>query len=193
MAKRKYEFKPDPNGGGLWNKLHLTPTQRRAAWRWLFYTLLFLACLVVQDAFLGRFRFFGACIDLVPCVIMLVYLHTGAQAGCVFALCASAFYAFSGSAPGLYVTILITVIGAVVSCAQHSFLQPGFYSDWLCTAVSMVAYELCVFGMGLILSQTHPGRAGVFLLAAVLCALVTPVLYLPVERIGKMGGQLWNE
>lgn len=193
MAKRKYEFKPDPTDSGLLNKLYLTPAQRAKVRQWICYSLLFVFCLAVQDSLLGRWRIFGGVVDLAPCVIMLIYVYQGAEAGCVFALSAALFYEFSGSAPGIYVVVFITVLGALASGIQRSFLQPGFWSDWLTAGVSMALYELSVFFMGVILGQTYQGRIGVYLATALLCVAVIPALYVPVKKIGEIGGKTWNE
>lgn len=193
MAKRKYEFKPDPTGAGLMNKLHLTPAQRAKLWQWICYGGLFAVCLAAQDSLLARWRLFGGVLDLAPCVILLIYVFKGAEDGCVFALSAALFYEFSGSAPGIYVVILITVIGAVASGLQRAFLQPGFWSDWLATGLAVALYELSVFGMGMMLGLTYMDRIGVYLATAVLCVAVIPALYVPVKKIGEIGGQIWNE
>lgn len=193
MAKHKYEFKPDPAGSGLMNKLYLTPQQRSRIKQWALYTVLFVLSLAVQDAVLGRYRILGGVIDLAPCFIMLVYVVQGAENGCVFALSTALFYYFSGSAPGMYVVLLITVIGAVISVLQESFLQPGFGADWFCAGLAMVIYEMSVFCVGLISGQTYGGRFGAFFVTAVLCVAVIPALYPPVKKIGEIGGTTWSE
>ena len=54
MAKKKYEFKPDPAGSGTLSKLYLTRKQRQSVLKWALYGLLCLAALILQD-FCARF------------------------------------------------------------------------------------------------------------------------------------------
>lgn len=193
MAKRKYEFKPDPDGSGILNKLYLTASQRRGILKWSLFGLLFLVCLVIQDAMLSRYTFFGGTVDLAAGVIMLVCVCQGVDSGCVFAFAAGAVYAFSGSAPGNFSIILLTVIGSVMAAFRESYLRQGFASDLLCAAVGVVLYEMGLFLIGLAMAYTHTGRLSCFVMTAVLSAAVMPVLYPLVGRIGGNGGKIWKE
>ena len=71
MARKKYRFRPDPTGAGIWNKLYITPQQRKIALKWGLYGLICLVCLILQDAVLGRVRLFGGYVDLAPAAIIL--------------------------------------------------------------------------------------------------------------------------
>ena len=72
MARRKIEFKPDPTDGGILNKLYITPKQRKTIRKWLCYSLVCVACLVIQDSVLGRARLFGGMVDLASAAIALI-------------------------------------------------------------------------------------------------------------------------
>ena len=193
MVNKKYQFRPDPTGAGIWNKLYITPQQRKTALKWGLYGLVCMAALILQDAFLGRVRFFGGFVDMTPCAIMLVCVMQGAESGSLFALIASMIYVFSGSAPDTFSIAFITVYSVLLTLFRERFLRRSFSSAWLCTAAAVVLYEISVYLMGLFLGLTYPGRIGVFALSALFTALVAPLLYPLLGWIGKIGGETWKE
>ncbi|MBQ8622003.1 MAG: hypothetical protein IJ422_06785 [Oscillospiraceae bacterium] len=193
MARRKYEFKPDRPDGGLANRLYLTKKQRLSLLKWILFGLVLLVLTVLQDVVLCRFRIFGATTDLVPCAILLSAVLLGSDTGSVFCLIAACFYDFSGSAPGTYVIPLLTILGIGITIFRQSFLRQSLSAAMVCTAASVVAYELLIWAMGLFLGQTYLGRLPFFLLTAGLSLLAAPVLYPILRSIGKIGGETWKE
>ena len=113
---RKYEFRPDKPRNGLLSKLFITQKQRRGILKWSLYALVLLVLSVLQDVILCRVNIFGATTDLVPCGIFVICVVEGAEKGCVFALCASMLYLFSGTAPGVRAII---AIAKITSTATH--------------------------------------------------------------------------
>lgn len=192
MAK-KYEFKPDRPRSGLLNKLYLTQKQRRDLLHWVLYGLMLLVLSILQDVILCHLRIFGASTELVPCAIFLICIVEGSHRGSVFALVAALCYLFSGTAPGPYAMVFITVLAILVTIFRQALLQKGFSAAMLCTGVAMVVYELAVFGFGLFLGLTHLGRWYGFLISAFLSLLTAPVLYPIVLSIGTIGGEPWKE
>lgn len=193
MARRKYEFKPDRTQTGPLSRLYLTKKQRLSLLKWLLFGLVLLVLSVVQDVVMSRVRILGATTDLVPCAILLAAVLLGPENGSVFCLVAAALYQFSGSAPGVYVIPLITALGAAAGIFRLSYLRSGFSTALICTAGTMVIYELAVWAMGLFLGQTQPGRVTVFLLTGGLTLAAVPVLYPVMRSIGKIGGEAWKE
>lgn len=193
MAKKKLEFRPDREGTGLLSKLYITPRQRKFLLKWAMYSLFCVAVLVVQDVILSRLKLFGGMAELTPCAIMLICLMEGPEQGGTFALAASVFYLFSGTAAGSYCVALITVSAVLAAVFRGNFLRRSFSSHWLCAGVAMVVYELGVFVMGLFLAQTHGSRALAFGMTAALSVLTMPVLYPAIALIGKIGGETWKE
>ena len=193
MAKKKYRFRPDPTGAGVWNKLYITPQQRKTALKWALYGLVCIIALIAQDAFLGRLRIFGGYVDLTPCAIVRVCVLQGSEPGSLFALIASMIYVFSGSAPGSYAIAMITVYSVLVTLFRERFLRRSFSSAWLCTMVAVVLYEISVYLIGLFLGLTYPGRIGVFAMSAVMTTLAAPALYPLLGWIGRIGGETWKE
>ena len=189
----KYEFKPDPTGSSPLRGLYLTPLQRQRILKWSLYCALVLAALVLQDTILGRIRFCGATTDLAVCVIMLIGVMEGAEVGGVFALCASVFYYFSGSAPGPYVIVLVTGIAIAAALYRQSYWRQGLSTAVLCTGLAMLAYELLLAFIGILMNLTRWNRLGVFILTALLSAGLVFPLYPLARAIGKIGGEPWKE
>ena len=193
MAKKKYQFRPDPTGAGIWNKLYITPKQRKTALKWGLYGMVCLVCLILQDAFFGRVRLLGGYADLAPAAIILICLMQGSHSGSLFALIGSMVFVFSGSAPDTFAIAFITVYAALVTLFREQFLRRGFGSAWICTGVAMVAYELSVYLLGLFFALTYPGRITVFLMSALVTSLAVPALYPLLNWIGRIGGETWKE
>lgn len=189
----KYEFKPDPKGTNLLKKLYMTRLQRLQLLKWGLYTFVCIFALVVQDVILSRFRISGATTDLAVCIILLIGIYEGIETGGLFALIASTFYWFSGSAPGTYVIALLTFLTIGVTLFRHSFWRRGFGSTTLCTGIAIIIYEMAIFAVGIFSGLTIWDRAGVFLLTGLLTCLVMVPLYPLVKTIAKIGGNTWKE
>ena len=192
MAK-KYEFKPDKPVSGIFNKLFLTQKQRRSVLRWGLYSLVLLVLSVLQDVLLCRFHLFGTTTELVPCGIFLICLLEGLERGSVFSLCASCLYLFSGSAPGNYAIVFITVLSVGITAFRQIFLRKGFPAAMLCTGVAMLIYELAVFAIGLFLGMTTFGRLGSRCVTALLTLATAPAIFPILNAISKIGGEAWKE
>ena len=192
MAK-KYEFQADKPHAGLLDKLYITPKQRLSILKWSLLSLMVLALSVLQDVVFCRFRLFGATTDLVPCAIILICIIEGVENGSVFALFASTVYQFSGTAPGMYAMVLITLLAIAAAIFRQSYLQKGFSAAFVCTGGSLLIYELLLFLITLFLGLTYPGRLFGFLLSGGLTLLSLPVLYPVFLLIGSIGGSIWNE
>ena len=189
----KYEFKPDPTGSSLLSKLYLTPRQRRQIIKWTLYALVLMAAIGVQDTLLARIRIFGATTDLAVCAIVVIGMLEGAENGGLFALAASVFYYYSGSAPGAYVVVLVTVLTIATALFRQNFWTLGLSTTVLCTGLGMLVYELALFTIGLCMGLTRGNRLGVFLMTAVFSAVMVFPLYPLVRVIGNIGGEAWKE
>lgn len=190
MAK-KYEFKPDKPRSGFLNKLFLTQKQRRSLLKWSLYAAVLIVVSLLQDVVLCRMDIHGATTELVPCAIFLVCIMEGVETGGVFALVASLFYLFSGSAAGYYSVAFITTLAVLVTAFRQGYLQSGFAAALLCTAAAMLVYEVLVFGITLFLGLVRPENILVSLMTAALSLPVIPLLYPIFLSIG--GTNAWNE
>ena len=193
MFGRKHDFKPDKTHSGMLNKLYLTKKQRLAIGKWLLVSLLLIAVSLVQDVILSRFYVAGATTDLLSCAILLACILYDPEVGSIFVLISSTLYWFSGSAPGPYVIALLTFIGMLISIFRHSFLREGFGGVLLCTAVAVMVYELCLFGIGYFLNHTTLQRLPQFCITGGLSLAVVPILYPIFLSISKIGGETWKE
>ena len=193
MAKKKIEFRPDSTGASLISKLYITPTQRKKLYRWLAYSAICIALLVIQDVILWRVELFGGGVDLIPAVILLVCVMEGAESGGVFALCASIVYYYSGSAPGAYCITLLVLPGVAAAMFRQSYLRRGFASHWICTAAAALVYQLGVFAMGLFFGNTDWSHWFSFVMNACLGIGVLPVVYPLLNGVSQIGGDKWKE
>lgn len=192
MAK-KYSFKPDRIKTNILSKLYLTQTQRRTILKWSLYGLMLLVLSLLQDVVLCRFRIGGSTTELLPCAIFLICLIEGSESGSIFTLVAASLYLFSGSAPGVYSLIFITILGIGMTILRQAYFQKGFMAALVCVAGAMFIYELLVFAIGLFLGLTVFGRIFGFLLTAGLSLISVPILYPIVLAIASIGGQTWKE
>lgn len=190
---KKREFQADKPHANLIDKLYITPKQRLFLLKWLLIGVTLLILSVLQDVVLCRFRLFGATTDLVPCAIILICIMEGVENGSVFALCASLVYQFSGSAPGMYAMVFLTVTAIFAALFRQSYLQKGLGAAFFCTAGALLVYELLIFFMGLFLDLCYPERIVGFVISGSLSLISIPLLYPLILLIGSIGGSIWNE
>ena len=193
MARKKYEFRPDPTGYDVAGKLYLTKQQRQGLLKWFLYGAVCVAGLVLQDSMLARLRIFGGGFELAPALIILICVLEGCDSGSVFALGASLVYVFSGSAQGRYCIIYLTLAAVLAAAFRQSYLRRGTGSDLICVGAAMAAYELCLLTVGVFLELTYPERWPVFLMTALVSTLSAGLLYAPLKHIGTIGGNVWKE
>jgi hypothetical protein len=193
MARRKYEFRPDPTGFDWASKLLLTPKQQKSVLKWLLYSLVCVAGLVLQDSMLSRLRFLGGGFELAPALIILICVLEGCENGSVFALIGSMLYVLSGSGQDRYCIVLLTLAAVLAAAFRQSYLRRGAGSDLICVGIFMMLYELGIFAVGLFLELTYPGRWVWFVMTAILSTLTAGVLYRILTRIGTIGGNVWKE
>lgn len=193
MARKKHEFRPDAVRQDILGKLLLTPRQRQSALRWLLFSLVCLAALILQDTVMSRFSILGTTTDLVPCCIIAICILQGAESGSVFALTASLIYHFSGSSPGVFAIPLITGLAVLGTIFRQGYLRKGFSTLVICTGVCLMVYELCIFFVGLFLKSTIWPRFFAFPGSALVTLALVPVLYPILLSIGKIGGETWKE
>lgn len=192
MAKN-IDFKPDKPRSSWLSKLYLTALQRKAILKWSLYGLSLVLLSVLQDVILCRFRLFGATTELVPCAIFLICVLSGTEQGSIFALVSSALYLFSGTAPGPYSMVFITVLAIFVSIMRQAFLQKGFAAAMLCTALATVVYVLLNFIIGVFLGLAPLDRILGACITAGLTLIPAPILYPVFLSIGSIGGEAWKE
>lgn len=193
MTRKKNEFRPDTFREDILGKLLLTKKQSQVLLRWVLFSAVCLAGLLIQDVVMSRFTLFGTTTDLVPCCILAVCILQGAESGCIFALIGSMLYYFSGSAPGIFAIPMITVIAVLTAVFRQAYLRKGFSTMLLCTGTALFLYEIGTFLIGLFLGSTIASRFPAFLITALITLALVPVLYPILLSIGKIGGEIWKE
>jgi hypothetical protein len=193
MARKKIEFRPDPTGHNWADKLRLTPLQRKSVLKWLLYSAVCVAGLVLQDSMLARLRLFGGCFDVTPALIVLICVLEGSENGSLFALLASMVYVFSGTGQGHYCIAMLTLAAVLATAFRQSYLRRGAGSDLICVGGAMVLYEMAVFTAGVVQGLTYRARWGVFLMTAIVSTLAAGAVYALLKYIGTIGGNAWKE
>ena len=193
FRRKNADFRPDSQRQDWTQRLYLSPQQQRRYLKWALLSLLSVVALVLQDVLFARMSLFGATVDMVPTVLFMICIIHGAESGAVFMLVGALIYWFSGSAPGVYVILLIPVLGTVAAAFRQAYLRKGFRTTLMCTAAALVAYETVSFLASLLLGVTRFGRAYVMMISTVLSLLTLPAVFLLVWGICKIGGDSWKE
>lgn len=193
MFRRKYEFKPDRTDSGILNKLHLTKRQRLLLLKWVLTGLFLVLLSLVQDTMLSRVSIYGATFDLLACGILLGCMFFDPDTAAVYLLVSSAFYYFSGTAPGVYIIAVLTFLGVMLCIFRRSYLRRSFSSTFLCTVFGLIVYKLLVFVIGLFLGSTTWDRYLIFAISAGLSIAVIPLFYPIFLAIRNFGGETWKE
>lgn len=193
FRRKNADFRPDSQRQDWTQRLYLSPQQQRRYLKWALLSLLSVVALVLQDVLFARMSLFGATVDMVPTVLFMICVIHGAESGAVFMLVGALIYWFSGSAPGVYVILLIPVLGTVAAAFRQAYLRKGFRTTLMCTAAALVVYETVSFLASLLLGVTRFGRAYVMVISTVLSLLTLPAVFLLVWGICKIGGDSWKE
>lgn len=193
FRRKNADFRPDSQRQDWTQRLYLSPQQQRRYLKWALLSLLSVVALVLQDVLFARMSLFGATVDMVPTVLFMICVIHGAESGAVFMLVGALIYWFSGSAPGVYVILLIPVLGTVAAAFRQAYLRKGFRTTLMCTAAALVAYETVSFLASLLLGVTRFGRAYVMVISTALSLLTLPAVFLLVWGICKIGGDSWKE
>ena len=193
FRRKAPEFRPDAEGSSLRKLLHFTRQQRTDVLRWVLYCAVCVLMLLLQDVLMSRIAVLGATTDLAPAAILLIAVMENCETGSLYALIASLFYFFSGSAPEAYCVILITVFGMFFSLFRQQYLHRSVGSVVVCAGAAQIGYELGLWGIGLFLGLTRFDRLGRFFLTGVYSAACMVPLYWIFNKIGTMGGRQWKE
>lgn len=193
VRRKASEFRPDNEGTDLLKLLHLTQTQRNRYLRWGLYCLSVVAAIVLQDVIMSQIRPLGAPLDLPAAMILTITILEGSETGSIFAMAASIFYFFSGSAPGAYCVGLLVTLGTLLSLFRQKIWHRSSGSIILCSAIALFLYELGLFGSGLFLGLTTWRYFMRFILTAAYSSVLLIPFYHLELRIGLIGGNVWKE
>ena len=97
---------------------------------WGLYALAFLLVMLFEEVTLGRQRFFGAKLSLLPMVIVLISMHLGHEVGGLFSLLAALFWCCSGGDSGSIAILTWTVLGIAAGYLCCAVFRPGILRRW---------------------------------------------------------------
>lgn len=193
MKRTRSEFKPDATHQTVLKTLRLTRLQRLRLLKWVCYVLLLILAVVMQDVVLSRVRVFGATVELVVSLILLITVAEGTEVGSVFVLIASVLYFYTGTAPGAY-TIGFLCFGGIFACLlRQMYLNRSRGAIVLCAGAAAILYEIALFAMGIFQGLTRWEKLPTFLLSGVYNLLIMIPLYPLICKIGTIGGNTWKE
>ncbi len=193
MKRQKSEFKPDATHTSLLKTLRLTRQQQLRLSKWIGYVLLLILAVVIQDVILSRVSIFGASIDLVVSLILLITVVEGTEVGSLFVLIASVLYYYTGTAPGAYAIAFLCFPGIFLTLLRQMYLNRSRGAIVLCAGTAAILYEICIFGTGIFRGLTRWDRLPAFVLSGVYNLLIMIPLYPLICKIGTIGGNTWKE
>ena len=187
------EFKPDAPLVSPLKSLRFTHLQWLQILRWLGYIGICVLCLVIQDSIMSRVSIFGATTDLAVAAMLLITVIEGSEVGSVFILVSSTIYYFSGSAPGPYCVVLLTIFGMCATLFRQLVWHRSPSSIILCAGLAAMAYEIGLYVVGMFMGLTRWYRGPRFLITGALTVAAMIPLYYLIYHIGQIGGYTWKE
>ena len=193
LQRKRVDFKPD-NAGGRWSGLlHMTNAQRDTWLKWGSYVVICVLLCMIQDVIMSKVHIFGATTDLVVSAIVLITVMQGVEVGSLFVFIASLVYYFTGSSPGPYSIILLTVFGIAASMFRQLYLHRGLIAITFCAGVALMLYEVGTCLIGIFMGLTYWSRIFSFLVTGIMSWAFMLALYPVLHRIGLIGGNIWKE
>ena len=154
---------------------------------WLLYAALFLAVLLVQNMLLGRLRFFGVKLNLLPIAIACIAVWTGHESGALFGLITGLIWAATGADDGSLSIVSFTLIGMLAGWLCDSFFPRRFLPALLLSFAAVLGHELARFLLKFYLESADAVLFAWVPVTVFLSTLAAPVLYLLAKAIGKAG------
>ncbi len=153
---------------------------------WGLYALLFLLTLLVEEVALGRQRFFGAKLSLLPMVIVLISMRLGHEVGGLFSLLCALFWCCTGADDGPVSILTWTVLGIAAGYLCTAVFRPGFLQALGLSAFALLFHEGIVFFLNFYFADAAPALGRWVLISTGLSLLACPILYLICRGIGKV-------
>ena len=156
--------------------------------KWVLYAALFLAVMLVQTMLLGRTRFFGVKLNLMPIVITCVAIWTGHEAGGLFGLLTALVWSWTGADDASLAIVSYTLFGVLAGWLCDAVFPRRFLPSMALCLAAVLLHELAAFLLKYYLTGAAPARILWVPITAGLSVLAAPVLYLLAKAIGKAGG-----
>lgn len=155
---------------------------------WGLYALLFLAVLLIQEIPLGRQRFFGAKLNLMPMTVVLITMHLGHEVGGLFGLLAGCFWCMSGADDGSAAILTWTVLSIAAGYLCDVMFPRRFLPALALSLAALLFHGGIVFLLNVLLTGAPWSLCLQTLISAGLSLLACPVLYFLCRAIGKVVG-----
>lgn len=169
-------------------KFYITPGQWRHIFRWLLYTVLFLAVMLVQTVILGRNGIFGQHPDLVAVVIICVAMVEGPERGGTFALITSTFWALSGIDRGALQILCLTTLPILCSFLSRKIFSAAYITCLITCGFTIFIAQTLSYLLRLFYESIPAYLYMTRLIPGILVSLLfQPVIYWLVKSIEKIG------
>lgn len=155
---------------------------------WGLYALLFLLVMLFEEVTLGRQRFFGAKLSLLPMVIVLISMHLGHEVGGLFSLLAALFWCCSGGDSGSIAILTWAVLGIAAGYLCSAVFRPGILPALGLSLFALLFHEGIVFLFNVYFEGATMAMGRWVLISAGLSLIGCPILYLLCRAIGKVVG-----
>ena len=160
----------------------------RVPLKWALYSLGFLLVMLLSTVVLGNRTFFGTKLSLVPVYVGCVACREGHEAGGLFALATSLFWALSGAEGGAVFVLLLPVASLIAGFFCNTYLNRALLPA---TAGCLLALVLCeggVYVQRMFMDAPMPSNALTLLGLQILFSILTaPLFWCLVRLIGKAG------
>lgn len=162
--------------------------QYRKVLMWVLYGLLFLLVMLAQTTVLGRTRFWGVKLNLIPVTIVCIAMGTGHEAGGLFGLIAACVWYAAGAEDGSAAMVTFTLTGILAGYLCDSYLSVRFLPALALSLGALLLHEGALFCLRFYLGSADFSLIRWVFLTAVLSLTACPALYLLAKSIRKVGG-----
>ena len=144
--------------------------------------------LLIQEIPLGRQRFFGAKLNLMPMTVVLITMHLGHEVGGLFGLLAGCFWCMSGADDGSAAILTWTVLSIAAGYLCDVMFPRRFLPALALSLAALLFHGGIVFLLNVLLTGAPWSLGLQTLISAGLSLLACPVLYFLCRAIGKVVG-----
>ncbi|MDR0671056.1 MAG: rod shape-determining protein MreD [Oscillospiraceae bacterium] len=164
--------------------------------KWIVYSLVFLAFLLLQTGVLARVRVWGVSPNILPTVVAVVAMSEGRTAGAVYGFFIGLWCdAVIPPVPAVH-AVLFLLLGAGIGHVTEKLFRKNFLTGFLCSLVALAAFDVVFF----VVLYLIPGRAALHNLVLVaapeiaLTALCVPAVYVSLRAVARrFGNELTGE
>ena len=166
----------------------LTASQWKSILKWSLYGVLFLFSMLLQSSVLPRMPIGKIFLSAVPVCVACVALEEGTEAGGLYALIASVFYALSGAGVGPLYVFTLTVSAIICGGMSDRFCTKNLISALLLSLISLTICLSLTFLFRVYVGSVHVSYWHTVLIPEIVLSLLTvPLFRLCTWAVGKIG------